>query len=120
MRFLGRDFGFQEDVGLAAAEELAEHLLKVLADGIKRLLEAGAAFGVDFVDEVFELLLGAGQVAHLRGEEFGSFFQFVLLGDGVEIDIAQALDLLAKLADFLGDGIPIDIAGLITRGRLRR
>ena len=45
------------DVRLAAAEELAEHALEMLADGVEGLLEAQAAFGVDLVDQLFELLL---------------------------------------------------------------
>ena len=38
-RFLVFDFGFEEDVGFAAAEQLAEHALEMLADGVERLLE---------------------------------------------------------------------------------
>ena len=46
------DLGLEVDVGLAAAEELAEHALEVLADGVERLLEAQAALGVDLVDQL--------------------------------------------------------------------
>ena len=47
-------------------------------------------------------------------QKFGPFFQFILLGDRVEIDVAQPLDLFAKLPDFVGDRVPIDVAGLIS------
>ena len=48
--------------------------------------------------KLLKLLLGAGQIGDLRGEELLALFQFILLADGFEIDVAQALDFLAKLA----------------------
>ena len=40
------DLGLEVDVGLAAAEELAEHPLEMLADGVERLLETLAGCSV--------------------------------------------------------------------------
>ena len=41
-------------------------------------------------------LLGLGEVGELRREELLALLQLVLLGDRVEVDVAEAVDLLAE------------------------
>ena len=86
----------------------------MLADGIERLLESQAALKVDFVDQFFKLLFGCMSDRSPGREEFGPLFQFILFGNGVHIDVAKALNLLAKLADFFAHRGPIHFAGLIS------
>jgi hypothetical protein len=81
------DLGLQEDVGLAAAEQLAEHALEVLADGRQRLLEPQPALDVDLLDQLLELPLAVGQVGHLLAQERRPLLQLVLLGDRVEVHV---------------------------------
>ena len=50
------------------------------------------------------------------GEELLALFQLILLADRVEIDVAEALDLLAQLLDLVGDRVPIHVGRLISAG----
>ena len=43
-------------------------------------------------------------------------FEFFQLADGVEVDVAEAADLVAKFFDLRGDGVPIHVGRLITGG----
>ena len=54
-----------------------------------------------------------GQIGELAGEELLALLQLVLLADGVEVDVAEALDLLAQLLDLVGDRVPVHVGGLI-------
>ena len=56
---------FEHDVGLPAAEQLAEQFLEVAADGAEGGGEQRAALDVDGVDHVLERLAGGGEVVQL-------------------------------------------------------
>ena len=110
------DLGFQKYVRLSAPEELAEHPLEMLAHRGERLLEAQAAFRIDLGDELFELLFAGRQVVDLIGQEGRALFQLLQLADGIEVDVPEALDLLAQLLDLIGDRVPIHVGGLVPAG----
>ena len=46
--------------------------------------------------------------------------QLILLADRVEVDVAQALDLVAELLDLLGDRVPVHLGRLVAACHLRR
>ena len=46
-------------------------------------------------------------------EKFVAFFKFILLVDGIDIDVAEPLDLGAEVGDLGLYGIPVDIFLLI-------
>src|SRR5207248_6985733 len=98
-RLLFFQLGFEIDVRFSATEQLAEHSLEMLANRVERLLEADAALAVDLIDQFLELLLGAGQVRELSGQELRPLLQLILLADGVEVDVAEAMDFVAELLD---------------------
>ena len=56
---------FKDDVGHAAAEELAEQLLKMGTDRVVGLLEQLPAVGVDALDDLVQGGLGLGEVVAL-------------------------------------------------------
>ena len=98
---------FENDVGLAAAEQLAEQLLEVPSDGLERLGETLATFLVEVLDQLHELLLRGSQVGMLLAEEAGPLLKFLLLGDGVQVHIAQPLDLQLEFLNFRLDRRPV-------------
>jgi hypothetical protein len=59
------------------------------------------------------------RVGDLVGEEGAALLELIELADGVEVDVAEALDLLAQLLDLGRDGVPIHVGGLGSRRRLR-
>ena len=77
-------------------KSLRNRILEVGADLFEGHDEFLAAFLVDPLDELFELLFALVEVLDLLGQEFVPFFQLVLLLDGVHIDIAQPLDLVLE------------------------
>ncbi len=108
-----RQLRLQVDVGLAAAKELAEHPLEVLAHQRERLLESLGAFVVDRVDQLLELLLRLREILDLFGQECLPLLQLILLADRVEIDVAQPLNLLLELPNLFGNGVPVHLRRLI-------
>jgi len=97
----------QQYVRPAAAEELAEKLLEIPAHGLESLQEQLAAFLVDLPDQVLQLRLGGIDVSQLVGQEFFALFQFVLLGDGVEVHVAKAVDARFQFANLVLDDVPV-------------
>ena len=97
----------QDDIGAASAEELSEQFLEVHPDAFEGFHELIAAFLVDPPDELVELLAGILDVAQLCGKKFTALFELLLLADGVEVDIAEPLDLPAQFVDFPLDRVPV-------------
>ena len=92
---------FQHDVGLAAAEQIAEKLLKMPADRVQRFGEQPPAVGVDLVDDLFQRRLGVGQIVVLVGKRFVAGFQLFEFFQGLEVDVAEVVDLPPQIVDLL-------------------
>ena len=96
-------FVLQHHVGHAAAEQLAEQLLEMAADGGEGVHEELAAVGVDLVDDLFEAIFWPGQIVELGLQGGGARFEFVQLLEGIEVDAAEAAELAAQVVDFVGN-----------------
>ena len=91
--------GHEEHVRAAAAEEPAEHAVRaaeVGPDRVEGLLEADPADAVELAHEHFELRLGLVDVGQLRAEVVEPRLEQRELVDRVEVDVAQAADLIAQ------------------------
>ena len=92
------------EVRHAAAEQARELLLQAGVDPIERFLEAAARLAVDLADRFLERGQRVRQVGELAVEVFlalGLFLEFI---DGREVDLAEPLDLLARLGEALLPG----------------
>ncbi len=91
----------QHDVGVAAAEKIAEKLLKMPADRVQRLGKQPPAVGVDLFDDFFQRGLGVGQIAVLVGKGFIAGFQLFEFFEGLDVDVAEIGDLASQVVDLL-------------------
>ena len=64
-----------DDVGVAAAEQIAEKLLEMPLDRLQRFGEQPPAVGVDLLDDLFQRSLGAGKVLELVGKRLVAGFE---------------------------------------------
>ena len=87
----------QQQVGLAAAEELAEGFVEVRLDGFESLLEQAAAVPVDARDDVLEAGARRVQVLELRLEEGVARLEFLLFLQGAHVHGAEARQPFLKL-----------------------
>ena len=94
-------FSSKIDVGLAAAEEIAEKRLEMAADGFQRLGEQPPAVGVDPLDDLLQRRLGRREIVVLVGERFVAGLELFELVEGFEVDVAEVVDLLPQLFDLL-------------------
>ncbi len=110
------DVLLQHDVGVAAAEQVAEERLEMALDRLERLGEQPPAVGVDLVDDLFQRRLGRRQVLVLVGEGLVAGFELLEFFQGFEVDVAEIVDLLPQFVDFLLHLFPLVlllVAGLV-------
>ena len=109
--------GKQVEIRASSTEEAAEHALRsreVLANTVERLFETDPRRGVEPFDEVAEQDAGGIDVLELGRKVLVPHFEFLQLVDGVEIDVAEPLDLDPKRLGLL------DRRGAVEGDRLLR
>ena len=77
------DVLLQDDVGLAAAEQIAEERLEMPLDGFQRLGKQPPAVGVDLLDDLFQRALGGRQILVLVGRAFCAALRAVRVRRGL-------------------------------------
>ena len=71
------------------------------ANGIQRLGEKTAAVGVDFFDNSQQFAPGVGQILVLLGKGMIASVQLVQFRQGLDVYVAQVVDLSPQVFDFL-------------------
>ena len=97
----------QNQVRLAAAEDLGEHRAEILADFFKRFGEHLPRLHVDAVDDFQQLRLGLNQIVVLLGQKLITLLGFLVFLDGHEIHRADFVEPLLQGLNLLRDGVPI-------------
>ena len=77
------------------------------SDGFERFGKQPPAVGVDPFNDLFERPLRRRQIGVLVGKRFVSGFKLFQLIERFEVDIAEVVDLLPQLLDFLLHALPL-------------
>ena len=97
----------EQEIGASAAEKLGVHLLKVDAHALEGFGKQRAGRRVDLADDFEQVLLRGDEVGVLRFEELVSFFEGVVLRDGIDVDRADGVELFAQAGGEGFDARPV-------------